>query len=227
MDIVYNKLTYQFAKAVEFTTPPNKGVRTSGAGLWPEGEYILLNDEQKQKFEEYQKNFATNNESWNSPSKDWVEWVFGDVPSIEGLSIWENKNKMAEETRKETLAEQKLREEYEKMRKAASHIPGAEDRLDENQYWSPATPGFGRGRSVNTLSDDYAKKYGSVEAQAGIVKPSEAIVIAIMRAIESGAPVNNMGFYDEVNWHLARLGQAAVQPIAIKEELKKLLKSGE
>jgi len=225
MQLIYNKLSRQFNTVKEFVSPPNKGVKTNGAGLWPEGEYIVLDDEQTKKFHEYKKNFSTPNESMNRPSKDWIEWVFGDVPSSEGLSIWENKKTMAEE--KKTLEEQRLQKEYEKMRKAATHIPGAEDRIDENQYWSPATPGFGRGRSVNTLSDDYAQKYGSVEAQAAIVKPSEALTISIMRAIESGAPVNNMGFYDEVNWHLARLGQPSVQPIAVKEELKKLLKSND
>lgn len=127
----------------------------------------------------------------------------------------------------ENKENKRLQEEYEKMRKAASHIPGAEDRLDENQYWSPASPGFGRGRSVTTLADDYAQKYGSVEAQAAVVKPAEALNLSLERAIDSGAPVNNMGFYDEVNWHLSRLGQPAVQPIAIKEALKKLLKSND
>jgi hypothetical protein len=113
------------------------------------------------------------------------------------------------------------------MRRAANYNPGEVDRLDENQYWSPASPGFARGRSVNTLVDDYTQKYGALKSQSSIVKPSEALVISIMRTIESGAPVNNMGFYDEINWHLARLGQPAVQPIAIKEELKKLLKSND
>lgn len=226
MEIVYNKLTQQFQPVKEYTDPPHKGVRTRSAGLWLEPEYIVLDEEQKRKFHEYEEHFIDiHRESWHTPGKDWIEWVFGVVPSREGLNSWPFKNNMKENNNQHK--NDRLQKEYEKMRKAALHIPGAEDRLDETQYWSPATPGFGRGRSVNTLVDDYAQKYGSIQSQAAIVKPSEALVISIMRTIESGAPVNNMSFYDEVNWHLARLGQSSVQPIAVKEELKKLLKSND
>ena len=138
---------------------------------------------------------------------------------------------MAEEKkRQETLAEQKLREEYEKMKKAALHEPGKDDKpqLDENQYFSPASMGMNKGRSVNTMVDDYVSKYGNMEAVASAIKPNEALNLSIMRTLESGAPVNNMGFYDEVNWHLQTLGTPAQQPILIKETLLKLiLKSGD
>jgi len=92
-DIVYNRLTKQFALVKEFTNNFTKGVRT-GAGLWPEGEYILLTPEHRKKFEEYVNNLITSNESWNRPSKDWVEWVFEEVPSSEGLSYGFNESNM-------------------------------------------------------------------------------------------------------------------------------------
>lgn len=130
------------------------------------------------------------------------------------------------EKRKETLAEQKLREEYEKMKKAANHVPGAEDRLDEMQYFTPASVGMHKGRSVNSLVDDYQQKHGNMQSIAASIKPAEALDLAIKRTLASGAPVNNMGFYDEINWHLQTLGNAAQQPITIKEAITKLLKKG-
>ena len=131
-----------------------------------------------------------------------------------------------ENKRKETLAEQKLREEYEKMKKAANHIPGEEDRLEENYYGTQAAVGMNRGRSVNSLAQDYEQKYGGINAVSASIKPAEAIDIAIKRTLSSGAPVNNMGFYDEVNWHLQTLGNPAQQPIVIKETITKMLKKG-
>jgi hypothetical protein len=131
-----------------------------------------------------------------------------------------------ENKRKETLAEQRLREEYEKMKKAANHIPGEEDRLEENQYATSASVGMHRGRSVNSLVDDYEQKHGGNNAISASIKPAEAIDLALKRTLDSGAPVNNMGFYDEVNWHLQTLGNPAQQPIIIKEAIRKLLKKG-
>ena len=220
--IAYNKLTKQFATVKEVANNAIKGIRTDGAGLWPKGEYIILSDEHREKFVEYQTINLTYNESWTRPSKDWIEWIFGEVPSSEGLSFGFKENKMAEK-RQETLSEQKLRKEYEKMKKAANHIPGKEDRLEESQYGSPASPGMGKGRSVNSLVDDYAQRFGSVESQATAISSSEALDISMKRTMESGAPINNMGFYDEINWHMKRLGQPSVLPIAIKEAMTKLL----
>lgn len=133
-----------------------------------------------------------------------------------------------ENKRQETLAEQKLREEYDKMKRAALHEPGKEDKptLEENQYFSPASVGINKGRSVNSMVDDYVSKYGGMNSVASAIKPSEALVIAIMRTLESGAPVNNMGFYDEVNWHLQTLGNPSQQPLIIKNTLLKLLQKG-
>lgn len=132
-----------------------------------------------------------------------------------------------EQKRKETLAEQKLREEYEKMAKCAFADKASEEekaQLDEMQYSTPASVGMHRGRSVNSLVDDYKQKHGNSVATA--IKPAEALDLAMKRTLASGAPVNNMGFYDEINWHLQTLGNAAQQPIAIKEALTKLLKKG-
>lgn len=58
------------------------------------------------------------------------------------------------------------------------------------------------------------------------LQPNEALQLCIKRVIESGAPVNNLGFYEEVNWNLNNMGFNARMPIDIKDALKKML-SGE
>lgn len=134
---------------------------------------------------------------------------------------------MGDKKRQETLSEQKLREEYEKMSKWAKHNPGAEDRLDENQYfYDGSAAGHSPGRSVGTIGDEYVRKFGQVEGMANAIKPKEALELAIQRTLESGAPINNIGFYDEVNLNLQKLGAEAVQPIAIKEAVSNLIKRG-
>lgn len=129
--------------------------------------------------------------------------------------------------KKESHSEKKIREEFEKMKKCAFHKQEGE-LIRERQFFTPGdtSMGIGGGRSVSTLANDYVQKFGAMSAVGGSIKPSEALVIAIMRALESGAPVNNIGFYDEVNWHLKNLHSSSVQPIVIKETLLKLLKKG-
>jgi hypothetical protein len=55
------------------------------------------------------------------------------------------------------------------------------------------------------------------------LQSNEALALAIKRAIESGAPINNLGFYEEVNWHLNNMGFNAMQPLDIKTSLKKMV----
>jgi hypothetical protein len=80
-------------------------------------------------------------------------------------------------------------------------------------------PGY--GKTVNTfLPDMDSQFYGA----ASTLNSSEALCVAITRAINSGAPVNNMSLYQEVNWNLNNMGFESVQPIEIKEVLKKMIK---
>ena len=49
------------------------------------------------------------------------------------------------------------------------------------------------------------------------LQPNEALIISIKRTLASGAPVNDLSFYDEVNWHLVNLGFSSQSPVMIKE----------
>jgi len=80
-------------------------------------------------------------------------------------------------------------------------------------------PGY--GKTVNTFipGADSPTYSGSANLTS-----TEALFISIKRAIKSGAPVNNMDFYQEVNWNLNNMGFDSAQPMDIKEGLKKMLK---
>jgi hypothetical protein len=80
-------------------------------------------------------------------------------------------------------------------------------------------PGY--GKTVNTFIPSMDTQYYGGSANLTL---SEAMCLAIKRVINSGAPVNNMDFYQEVNWNLNNMGFNSAQPMDIKESLKKMLK---
>lgn len=80
-------------------------------------------------------------------------------------------------------------------------------------------PGF--GKTVNTFIPSMDAQHYGVSAN---LTSTEALLIAIKRVIKSGAPVNDMSFYQEVNWNLNNMGFESAQPMDIKEGLKKMLK---
>lgn len=59
-------------------------------------------------------------------------------------------------------------------------------------------------------------------SNAGL-QPNEALLIAVKRALVSGAPVNDLDFYSEVNWNLAGLGFGPQSAVMIKEAVTSLV----
>jgi hypothetical protein len=85
--------------------------------------------------------------------------------------------------------------------------------------------GIAGGKTVNSIIDDMFNHPSA--PQTPIKKPiedHEALEICIKRTLNSGDPINNISFYDEINWNLAQLGFPSKSPMEIKEELKKLIK---
>lgn len=80
----------------------------------------------------------------------------------------------------------------------------------------------GYGKTVNTFIPTVSAQGGM--KNAAFLQPSEALSLSIRRALESGAPVNNLDFYGEVNWNLNNMGFDSKQPLDIKEALRKMLK---
>lgn len=114
----------------------------------------------------------------------------------------ENKEKI-ENSQDEVL----LKKEYERLRKNLG--------LKEN-YFSTSEQFPGTPLTVNSIGD-------SLQGAVGSLTPEEALKISLERTLKSGDPVNNISFYDEVNWNLDQLGFPSKNPLDIKQHLLNLI----
>ena len=131
------------------------------------------------------------------------------------VKSFEEKNEILKEATENTVDESAILKEAGRLKEIA--------RIDE---WvtNPKMNVTGQGVTVNTFMPN------SEEANVKMYNPNytylqsnEALFLAIKRAIESGAPINNLGFYEEINWHLNNMGFNARQPLDIKTALKKMV----
>lgn len=144
---------------------------------------------------------------------------------------FEEKNEVFKEEREPTNSE-KLEEDYKRLAELSSGKKNAG--LRENQQggvMGGGTEGGGyhgvnQGRTVTSIIDNlYSNptQYQGAKGNSIMLKDNEALDVAIKRTLNSGAPVNDIAFYDEVNWHLAQLGFASKLPQDIKEAILKLM----
>lgn len=135
------------------------------------------------------------------------------------------------EERKETNSE-KLISEFKRLSALATGEKTAA--LKEAQQGSfmggtQATGGYhgvNQGRTVTSIVDNiYSNptQYQGAQGNNIAIKDTEALEIAIKRTLNSGAPVNNIAFYDEVNWNLAQIGFPSKLPQDIKTFILKMI----
>ncbi len=133
------------------------------------------------------------------------------------VKSFEEKNEILKESKEVTFDENAILKESGRLKEIA--------RIDE---WI-ANPKInqnvtGQDVTVNTFmpssEDANVKMYNP---NYTYLQSNEALSLAVKRAIESGAPINNLGFYEEVNWHLNNMGFNARQPLDIKTALKKII----
>ena len=79
----------------------------------------------------------------------------------------------------------------------------------------------GHGKTVNTFIP-FLDKMKNPEYT--LLKNSEALSISIKRALESGTPINDISFYDEVNWNLNNMGFDSVLSVDIKNAILKMIR---
>jgi len=135
------------------------------------------------------------------------------------------------EEREETNAE-KLQEDYKRLSELASGEKT--NAIKENQQGGVmggdgnkgGMHGVNQGRSVTSIIDNLygnPTQYQGAQGNNIVLKINEALDVSIKRALSSGAPVNNIAFYDEVNWNLAQLGFPSKLPQDIKEAIVKMI----
>ena len=116
----------------------------------------------------------------------------------------------------------KLLSESEKMINLAT---GRKNEMFHENYYAAGSYGAGgQGKTVTTFQDSQIPDSSqSAKAEPSGLKPEEALLISLQRVIKSGAPINNISFYDEINWNLMNLGFPAVDAIKIKESIGSML----
>lgn len=142
---------------------------------------------------------------------------------------YKQKGEIFKEERDETNAE-KLSEEFKRLSSLASGENTAA--LKEangfmgGENTSGGSHGVNQGRTVTSIIDNmYSNptQYQGAQGNNIAIKDNEALEISIKRTLNSGAPVNNIAFYDEVNWNLAQLGFPSKLPQDIKTAILKLM----
>lgn len=110
-------------------------------------------------------------------------------------------------------ARKALEKEYEQLMKNCG--------LSES-FTSLSGPVSRQGQTVNDIGVG-VDRWGNTTDVTGKLMPDEALNVAIMRVLNGGSPINNISFYDEVNWHLSKLGFPSKLPLDIKQVILKMI----
>lgn len=144
---------------------------------------------------------------------------------------FKEKGEVFKDQRQETNAE-KLKEEYKRLSSLASGEKTAALKESEQGGFMGGTEqsggfrGVNQPKSVTSIIDNLYSNptmYQGAQGNATAIKDNEALELAIKRTLNSGAPVNNIAFYDEVNWNLANLGFPSKLPQDIKTAILKMI----
>lgn len=148
---------------------------------------------------------------------------------IELLKSFEKKDEVYLSDDNKEINESKLGREFSRLKKLSSQ--NNNDYFKESFYQvnnSYPQPGM----TVNSIAEPSIQlsKVGPLGQDPQVknlvsttLQPSEALEVAVRRALKSGNPINNIGFYDEVNWHLNSLGFPSRLPIDIKNAVLEMV----
>src|ERR1035437_627584 len=143
------------------------------------------------------------------------------------VQSFDEKHEVLKETKDKNINQDALLKEVERLKEIDGRIKEGK-RIDEwianptiNQTVSSAG---GHGVTVNSFIPNTAEQNVKMyNPNFTYLQASEALFLCIKRAIESGAPINNIGFYEEINWNLNNMGFNSRMPIDIKVALKKMI----
>lgn len=128
------------------------------------------------------------------------------------------------EDNESTTTNEGLQKEYQRLKNLSSPDRNSDfkEGFVSSGDWNMG--GGNRARTVSSIVDQmYENPAVMYKPTRQPLNPEEAFNLAIKRTLKSGAPVNDVGFYDEVNWQLMSLGFPAKSPLDIKNALLKLV----
>ena len=126
--------------------------------------------------------------------------------------------------KKESINEEALTAECNRLKSLGSGALNADFRENYAYGTDSEFSTGGAGATVNTIVDSALSN--PAIGYKPIVQPlktEEALDIAIKRTLESGAPVNNLSLYDEVNWNLSKLGFSSRNALDIKTRILSMI----
>lgn len=133
------------------------------------------------------------------------------------IKSFEEKNEVLKESTEKIVDKNAISKETERLKEIAridEWIANPKQNLTNQNNVS-------YGTTVNTFIPSHQEQNVKMyNPNYTYLQSNEALSLAVKRAIESGAPINNLGFYEEVNWHLNNMGFNARQPLDIKTMLK-------
>ena len=138
------------------------------------------------------------------------------------VEMYSKKDEIYIPKKEKQIENEGLNKEYDRLKKLAS---GKANSTFKENYMSTNDYGMrgGQGKTVNSIIDQmYDNPSVAYQPIRQPLTAEEGVELAIKRALKSGAPVKDMGFYDEVNWHLMSLGFPAKNPIDIKASISKM-----
>jgi hypothetical protein len=131
------------------------------------------------------------------------------------LIAFESKEEVIKEEKEININEDILKEEFSQFRKLSN----------QGQLYKGTQFSANPGQTVNSIitqgnNTDSPPPFKNISTN---LQPHEALKISVQRTIDSGAPINDIDFYDEVNWNLVNLGFTAQSAVMIKEAIAAML----
>lgn len=141
------------------------------------------------------------------------------------VEMYSKKDEIYSSQEEKKLNNESVQKEYKRLQNLASGK--ANSTFKENFSNTGEFGGFSKGvKTVNSIVDQaIGNEATSFQPIRQPLQAEEGFELAIKRALKSGAPVKDMGFYDEVNWQLMSLGFPAKNSIDIKNTLLKILEA--
>ncbi len=155
---------------------------------------------------------------------------------VELLESFEKKNEIIKKDKVKAVDSTKLEEEKIRLKSIARVDEG----MNSGKFSGHVPAGMALGQTVNTVFDNenQANQVNSFVDNSNnnpnsnkpynpnytYLQDNEALRLSISRTLNSGAPINDLGFYEEINWILNGLGFNSKSPLDIKQAILKMIK---